>query len=250
MHISLAAEPLFSLGPLIVTNSLLTSWIVVVLLMLVGLLVGLRFQKLPGNLQQILEIVYETIEDLATSVAGEKGKNYTPFALTLFLYILLSNWLGLIPGVGSIGINVTEHGEQIFVPFIRSATADLNSTVALALLSVVVSQVLGLRASGLIGHLRHFKNPLEIVAELAKILSFSFRLFGNVFAGEVLLLAGASILVLVTGTRQLWFGVAGGIIQLPFLGLELLVGFIQAFIFASLTLVFIGLYTQSHKNAH
>lgn len=221
-----------------------------VLLMLVGLLVGLRFQKLPGNLQQILEIVYETIEDLATSVAGEKGKNYTPFALTLFLYILLSNWLGLIPGVGSIGINVTEHGEQIFVPFIRSATADLNSTVALALLSVVVSQVLGLRASGLIGHLRHFKNPLEIVAELAKILSFSFRLFGNVFAGEVLLLAGASILVLVTGTRQLWFGVAGGIIQLPFLGLELLVGFIQAFIFASLTLVFIGLYTQSHKNAH
>lgn len=250
MHISLAAEPLFSLGPLVVTNSLLTSWLVVSILIIVGLVVGLRFQKLPGVLQQIVEMVYETIEDLAVSVAGEKGRDYTPFALTLFLYILLSNWLGLVPGVGSIGMNVVDHGEHVFVPFIRSATADLNSTLALALLSVVVSQVLGFKASGLVGHLKHFKNPLEIVAEFAKILSFSFRLFGNVFAGEVLLLAGASILVLVTGTRQIWFGVAGGIIQLPFLGLELLVGFIQAFIFASLTLVFIGLYTQSHKTAH
>lgn len=243
MHISLVAETLFHLGSFPVTNSILTSWIVTGLLMFVGILVGLRYQKLPTGLQQVLEMIYETIEELAVSVAGEKGRNYASFAVTFFLFILISNWLGLIPGVGSIGMNVVEHGEKVFVPFVRSATADINTTLALAIISVLTTQFFGIQASGLIGHLKHFINPLEIVSEVSKILSFSFRLFGNVFAGEVLLLASASMLVIVTGMQQSWFGVAGGLIQIPFMGLELLVGFIQAFIFAALTLVFIGVYT-------
>lgn len=248
MHISLAAQTIFYIGQFPVTNALVTTWIVTGFLMLLGVVVGLRYQKIPTAVQQILEMVYEMIEELAVSVAGEKGRNYAPLAVTFFLFILLSNWLGLIPGVGSIGINVVNHGEKEFIPFIRSGTADLNTTLALALISVVVTQILGLRTSGLLGHLKHFKNPLEIISEISKILSFSFRLFGNVFAGEVLLAAGASMLIFITGAEKFWFGIPGGIIQIPFAGLELLVGFIQAFIFTALTLVFIGVFTQ-HEHA-
>lgn len=250
MHISLAGEILFYIGQFPVTNAILTSWIVTLFLIVAGTLVGLSFKKIPSVFQQLFEMIYEMIEDLAVSIAGEKGKNFAPLAVTLFLYILLSNWLGLVPGVGSVGVNMVDHGEHVFVPLIRSGTADLNTTLALALISVVVAQVLGVKSSGILGHLKHFINPLEIVSELSKILSFSFRLFGNVFAGEVLLAAGASILILVTGKTEIWYGIPGGIIQIPFAALELLVGFIQAFIFASLTLVFIGVFTQGHAQEH
>lgn len=247
MHISLAAELLFKIGSFPVTNSFLTSVVVSLALAITGIVVGLRFTRLPSGIQQLFELIYGMIEDLAVSISGEKGRKFVPLAVTMFLYIVLSNWLGVIPGVGSVGLNLTENGEKVFVPIVRSATADLNTTVALALISVVSTQFLGIRASGLLGHLKHFINPLEIVSELSKILSFSFRLFGNVFAGEVLLAAGASMLILVTGLDHPWYGIPGGLIQLPFLLLELLVGFIQAFVFAALTLAFIGVFTQ-HEN--
>ncbi len=248
MHISLAAETLFYLGKFPVTNAILTSWLVTGVLILVAFLVGKTFKKHPSGVQQLLEMVYAEIESLAVGIAGEKGKKYTPLAVTLFLYILLSNWLGLVPGVGSVGLEIKEHGEAFFVPFIRSATADLNTTLALALVSVVVAQVLGLRSSGIRGHLKHFINPLEIISEFSKILSFSFRLFGNVFAGEVLLGAAASIFILVSGANNAWFGIPGGIIQIPFVALEILVGLIQAFIFSALTLVFISVFTFEHES--
>lgn len=250
MHISLAAQTLFYIGSFPVTNAILTSWIVTAILIVIGVLVGLNFKKIPSTVQQLLEMVYEMIEDLAVSIGGEAGKKYAPLAVTLFLYILLSNWLGLIPGVGSIGTHIVEHGEKVFAPYIRSGTADLNTTLALALIAVVTAQVLGIRSSGILGHLKHFKNPLEIVSEFSKLLSFSFRLFGNVFAGEVLLGVAAGILTLVIGGEKIWYGIPGGLIQIPFLGLELLVGFIQAFIFAALTLVFIGVFTAGHSEVH
>lgn len=238
MHISLAAQTLFFIGSFPVTNAILTSWLVSLTLILVALTSRGRF---------LLEMVYEGIEDLAVSIAGEKGRNYTPLAVTLFLFILLSNWLGLIPGVGSIGVNSKEGEETVFAPLVRSATADLNTTLALALISVIVAQILGIRASGLLSHLKHFINPLEIISEFSKILSFSFRLFGNVFAGEVLLAAAASILILVSGVNRVWYGIPGGIIMIPFVALEILVGLIQAFIFCALTLVFISVFT-AHPN--
>lgn len=243
MHISLAAETLFFIGAFPVTNAILTSWLVSLTLVSLAVLIGLNFKKIPSGLQQLFEMVYETIEDLAVSIAGEKGRDYAPLAVTLFIYILFSNWLGLIPGVGSLGFNLKEHEGTVFVPLIRSATSDLNTTLALTLISVSFAQVLGFRASGIVGHLKHFLNPLEIVAEFSKILSLSFRLFGNVFAGEVLLAAAASILILVTGVNKVWYGIPGGIIQIPFLVLEILVGLIQAFIFSALTLVFISIFT-------
>jgi F-type H+-transporting ATPase subunit a len=244
MHISLAAETLFHLGMFPVTNSFLTSIISTSVLIILAIIVGATYKKLPQGFQHFFEMAYESFEDMAVEIIGESGKKYVPLVVTFFLFIIFSNWLSLIPGVGSIGKYVTENGEKVFVPFFRGGNADLNTTLALALISVAAAQYYGIKKSGFFNHLKHFKNPLEIISELSKILSFSFRLFGNVFAGEVLLLAGASILVLVTGKEMAMFGLVGGIVQVPFLLLEVFVGFIQAFIFSVLTLVFISIYVQ------
>jgi F-type H+-transporting ATPase subunit a len=248
MHISLAAETLFFLGPVPITNSLLASSGVIILLMILAIVVGVNYKKLPSGFQHVFEMAYEAFEDLAVSIMGEKGKKYTPLAVTFFLFIISANWLSLLPGVGSVGFWEHVHGEKILVPFLRGANADINTTLALALVSVGAAQIYGIKASGLLGHLKHFTNPLEIVGEVSKILSFAFRLFGNVFAGEVLLLAAASMLILVTGREATVFGLAGGLVQVPFLLLEVFVGFIQAFIFTVLTLVFTSLYVthESH----
>jgi F-type H+-transporting ATPase subunit a len=248
MHISLAAETLFHLGGMPITNSLLTSVIVVMVMIIAGIAVGINYKKLPSGLQHLFEMAYEAFDDLAVGIIGEKGKKYVPLVVTFFLYIITSNWLSLLPGVGSIGLNLIEHGEKVFVPLFRGGNADLNTTLALAIVSVVATQIYGIKVSGLAGHLHHFKNPLEIISEFSKILSFGFRLFGNVFAGEVLLTAGASMMVLVTGNNRVLYGIPGGLIQIPFLCLELFVGFIQAFIFAVLTLSFISIYVQEKNH--
>ncbi len=247
MHISLAAETLFHWGHVPITNSFITSMIATLILILIGVLVGKNYKRLPTGAQHFFEMAYEAFDDLAVGIIGEKGRKYVPLVVTFFLYIMFSNWLSLLPGVGSIGMHVVEHGHEIFVPLLRGGNADLNTTMALALVSVIAAQIYGIKASGLAGHLKHFKNPLEIVGEFSKILSFGFRLFGNIFAGEVLLLAGATILVLVTKQENVWFGIPGGLVQTPFLMLELFVGFIQAFIFAVLTLSFISIYV-SHES--
>ncbi|OGD09200.1 ATP synthase F0 subunit A [Candidatus Amesbacteria bacterium RIFOXYB1_FULL_44_23] len=248
MHISLSAETLFFLQGIPITNSFLTSTIVIILLSVAAILVGVNYQKLPSGLQHFFEMAYEMFEDLAVSIMGDKGRKYVPLCVTFFLFIISANWLALVPGVGSIGFWEHVHGEKILVPFLRGANADINTTLALALVSVGAAQVYGVKVSGLIGHLKHFTNPLEIVGEISKVLSFAFRLFGNIFAGEVLLLAAASMLILVTGQETASFGVVGGLIQVPFLMLEIFVGFIQAFIFTVLSLVFISLYVthESH----
>lgn len=247
MEFSLAGQVLFHIGVFPVTNSILTSWIVTLLILLVGVTVGINYKKLPSSIQQLWEMIYEYLEDLAVSVAGEKGRDFVPLAITFFVYILINNWVELIPGVGSIGIHIIENGEKVFAPIIRSSTSDINTTLALAIISVSATQFQGFKASGILGHLKHFINPMEIVSELSKLISFSFRLFGNMFAGDVLLAAGASLLVIVTGTTHIWYGVAGGLIQIPFFALEVLVGLIQAFIFAALTLVFTGVYTAHEE---
>lgn len=244
MQISVVAETLFHLGSLPVTNSLLTSWIVTLILIISGVLVGLNYRQLPSGLQQFFELVYSTFEDMAVSIVGEDGKKYVPLIVTFFLLIIFSNWFGIIPGVGSVGRYVTENGQRVFIPFLRGANADLNSTIALAVISVGITQYYGIVSSGLRHHLHHFTNPFEIISEASKLLSFSFRLFGNVFAGEVLLLAFASILVIVTHNQSPWLGIPGGIIQTPFFVFEIFVGFIQAFIFSVLTLVFISIYSK------
>ncbi|HYC83366.1 MAG TPA: F0F1 ATP synthase subunit A [Candidatus Paceibacterota bacterium] len=241
--ISIKAEPLFRLGELVVTNSLFLSWITALLLIAAGLVLWLSLKPVPGFLQNFFELVLEkTLEFMDTIIGNRRqSEKYLPIVLTIFLFVLTANWLGLMPGVGSVGLR--EHGH--LVPLLRAPTADLNFTIALAVISLIFINIAGLVALGWKRHMSrffNFSNPvmsfvgfLELVSEFVKIVSFSFRLFGNVFAGEVLLVIIGFLVPYV--------------VPLPFLLMEFFVGIVQAFIFAMLTLVFIAL-AVSHEEAH
>jgi len=183
-------------------------------------------------------------------VTGNRKQTYQFFPLiaTIFIFIIVSNWLGLFPGFGSIGFFETVNsvsGEEhtAFVSFLRSANSDLNTTLALAMISVFATQIFGILALGVFKYGKKFINfsspisffvgILELIGELAKMISFSFRLFGNIFAGEVLLV------VIMT--------LAPFIAPIPFFGLELFVGFIQALVFSMLTLVFLKVAVTAHE---
>jgi len=237
MHISIAAEKLFNIGPLPVTNSLLVTWFTLFLFGVLVVVVRLRKRVVPLGIQNVveyaLETTYRTVCDAVED--DEKARRFFPLVMTIFLFVLIVNWFGLLPGFGSIGFFYAEGEHHSFTPLLRGASADLNTTIALALISVFLTQVYSIKYLGLKGYVGRFiklKNPimffvgiLELIAELAKIISFSFRLFGNIFAGEVLLLVMLTLLPFV--------------VPLPFLVLEVFVGFIQALVFALLTLFFI-----------
>jgi F-type H+-transporting ATPase subunit a len=240
MHISLAAEKIFSIGGLPVTNTLLASWLsVIVLLVLAFTLKRKGIQRVPKGIQNVFEYIIEVWLNLMDGVTHDRKKSirFFPIVATIFLFVVTSNWLGLLPGFGTIGLNEIEHGEKIFVPLFRTVNSDLNVTLALALISVIMVQVFGILAIGVVKYSKRFinwKNPiiglLETIDQLATIISFSFRLFGNVFAGEVLLVIISSLIPFV--------------IPLPFYFLEMFVGIIQGFIFAVLTLVFFEVATM------
>jgi F-type H+-transporting ATPase subunit a len=259
---TLFAEPIFNIGNFTVTNSLINSWIVVLILVFVFIIIGKKIRKIPKGIQNIFEILLEQALDLADSITGDRKKSekFLPLSLALFLFILVNNWLGLLPGVGTIGFVEQEGMNRVFVPLFRGGTADINTTLALALFSVIASHILGVITVGARKHLNKFINfkvlaeipkkiredatvilvnpikafvgVIEFIGEIAKVASLSFRLFGNIFAGEVLL---ASMMALFA-----YF------LPLPFIFLEIIVGLIQALIFAMLTLVFITIATQDH----
>lgn len=232
IHISITAEKLFTLGGLFsVTNSLLTSWIVMVGLLLFSLIATRKMQLVPGALQSVAELAVDGIYTLFHSVLHEKVVAFFPLLATLFLFIITMNWVGLLPGVGTIGLRSHEE----FIPLFRAGTADLNMTLALAFLAVVIIQYSGLRSLGAsyLKRFINFKNPiyffvgiLELIGEFSRVISFAFRLFGNIFAGEVLLTVIAFLMPFL--------------VPLPFMGLELFVGFIQALVFSMLTAVFLS----------
>lgn len=258
------AEPIFHIGGFNITNSLLNSWIVVFLIVALSLIIYKKIKWIPGKLQNVFEMVVEQFLDMFDSVTGsrEKSLKFFPLVFAFFVFILINNWLGLLPGIGSIGQVVSEHGEKIFIPYFRGATADLNTTLALATIGVVASHVLGVMSVGIWNHLgkfinlkavldipkKVFKEPvilivnpikifvglLEIIGELAKVASLSFRLFGNIFAGEVLLASMSAILA---------FG-----LPIPFMFLEVIVGLIQALIFAMLVLVYLTIHTSQEEH--
>lgn len=241
MHISLAAETLFFVGSFPVTNSLLVSFITSVLIILMAILVKFGLTKYPNKFQSILEISVEFFEDTAISIGGQKAIKFLPLVFSFFIFILISNWVGLLPGFGSIGYKEIKEGHEIFVPIFRGATADLNTTLALATFSVISIQIFGFyelkfsyfkKFINIKSPIDFFTGILEIISEFSKIISFSFRLFGNVFAGEVLL----SVITFLVPF----------IAPLPFFGLEIFVGLIQAVVFSMLTLVFINIAVVSH----
>lgn len=243
LHIEIAAEKIFTLFGLPITNTLLMSWVVFGLLTTAAILVSRRINLIPQALQNVFEFFVERLLGMMEGVFGtrEKAEKYFPVVATIFIFILLSNWLGIFPGTGSVGFfERGEDGEAIFIPLFRSGASDLNFTLGLAIVAVFLIHIFGVGAIGAMKHAGKFFNVrspinffvgiLELVSEVAKIISFSFRLFGNIFAGEVLLLIMAFLIPYA--------------VPVPFLMLEIFVGFVQALVFAMLTMVFISIAVQ------
>lgn len=306
-HISISAEHLFSIGGLNFTNSMVTSLIVSGLLIAFALWVrsSLKNTDRPTGVQNVAEWIIEGLTSMVHAVTGDKKKTDTFFPLiaTFFLFILVNNWFGLLPGVGTVGcrhakgevctglelsmisapnpvptayaaeldVEADAHNEdalpttgaevhqegsaqvsddhaedvdshkEIFVPYLRAGTADLNMTLALGMLSVGAVQFFGFKFLNLsyLSKFFNFSSPihffvgiLELISEFSKILSFAFRLFGNVFAGEVLLTVISFIAAIIA--------------PMPFYGLEIFVGFIQALVFSMLSVVLFNMATASH----
>ena len=261
---TLFAEPVFNLGNFTVTNSLLNSWLVVMVIVIISLALHRKIKKIPKGIQNALEIIIEGALDLCDSVTGsrEKSLKFFPIVFALFTFILLNNWLGLLPGIGSIGYYALEEGHKVFIPFFRGGTADLNTTLALALFSVIGANIIGMIMVGawtylnkfinikafleipqkiikeptvvLVNPIKAFVGLVEIIAEIAKVASLSFRLFGNIFAGEVLLASMAALFAFL--------------LPIPFMFLELIIGIIQALIFAVLTLVYMTIATTVEEH--
>ena len=301
-------------------NTMVTTWLAIIVLFIVALFVRRGLSEIPGRLQALFELIMEFFLNLCEGIAGpEKGRRFFPLVFTIFIFIVVANWMGVLPGFGTVGrvADPTEiahhHGVHDYVdpaaddgsqpasgheqehsghlenvnlhvftgtggvailqpgslrkeltfpdyeenhgdvgvgnraghlvPFLRSANTDVNMTLAMALIAMVMVHYWGLSILGPMTHLGKFINfkdgptgffvgILETISEFAKIISFTFRLFGNIFAGEVLLMAMGFLLPMI------------GII--PFLGLELFVGLIQALIFSMLTLVFASMASVSH----
>ncbi|MBX3011491.1 MAG: F0F1 ATP synthase subunit A [Caldilineaceae bacterium] len=294
-HVSLAAEALFEDGPSWLTNALFTTFIIDIILILLAVSATSKMNVVPRGLQNLMEAAIEYLYGLAESVAGRAAGTYFPWVATIFLFVVVSNWSGLIPGVGSIGFfhtggqateeqqeeggeshgfrfdqqlamvnggpvlvqaadaaaaaTTAEAGEKgRFVPLFRAPSADLNVTFALAIATMVMVQIHGIRALGA-GYFRKFWNTsgegfmkginifvgiLELISEFSRIIAFGFRLFGNIFAGEIVLATMAFLVAFV--------------VPLPFYLLEILVGAVQALVFMMLALVFFTMATISHAH--
>ncbi len=295
-HVTLAAEQITSLLGFSITNSMLATWLVMALLFVFTWLATRRLSLIPSGAQTLAEVVVGGLHDFYGQIAGENVKRFFPLAASMFIFILVSNWMGLLPGVGTIGkwkshevvtsevheetavpavaesapaaddhapVVVAEHAEETvtaaattqaaaggheeeksLVPLLRPATADLNMTIALALIAVLAIQYFGYSMVGFhyTGRFIILSNPimfavgiLELVSEISKIISFGFRLFGNIFAGEVLLTVIAFLIPFIA--------------PMPFIAMELFVGMIQALVFSMLFVIFAQV-AVSHGEQH
>ena len=248
VHVAIAAEELFHIGPFVVTNSMVGVLIATVILLVAAIWVSRNNATVPSRLQSVIELPVEFMGGIVRAQGGDRWRSIAPLILTIFLLVLLANWVGLLPGVGTVGINyVDSEGHEAVHPLIRPASADLNFTLALAVVAFVAFVAWGIRANGVGGYLKEtfvanpaymtpIMTPIHVVSELSRLISLSMRLFGNVFAGEVLL----AVMLALT------FAVVPAI----FLGLEMVFGFVQALVFALLTLTYITLAMAGHGGGH
>jgi len=224
-----------------ITSSILTSWIIIAVLLVLTFLATRRRDDVPGRVQNFIEFIYESLHNFATSLGGPAAARYVPLFAGLFIYILASNWSGLFPFVGK-------------VEALRAPSSDVNITIGLALVSFVVFHVEGVRALGLRGYLGkffplgEFRNGLgagaiamfvglvELLLEFVKPLTLSMRLFGNIFGGEVALGVITALTI--------------AIIPVALVGLEFLLNFVQALIFSTLTLMFTLAAIEGHHEEH
>jgi F-type H+-transporting ATPase subunit a len=308
-EISIAAEPVFDLFGFTITNTLLASWFTMLLLIVVTWAISRRAKEIPGRAQGFLEMIFEAFYNLVEGAAGPKwAPRFFPVVMTIFLFVIASNWLGLTPLYGGWGpLHHAEHGQDVvwlnsshtlglwvkaeeshegavqsayaaaeenlyeeesseryaLIPLFRAPTTDLNVTIALALVSVLLTQYFGVQALGVgyfgkflavggivraftkkgvgcvgriaafgMGIIDLFIGIVETISEIGKVVSFSFRLFGNIFAGEVLLGVMAFLIPYL--------------VSLPFYGLEIFVGFVQALVFMMLTVAFFVVAVTGH----
>jgi len=245
IHIALSAEKITEFWGLPITNTLLTSWVVVILLIGGAFLIRKNLKLVPGKFQALVEALFTTIMDYMEEALESKEltKRFFPLIATIFLFIFISNMVEFIPGIGSIGFFGVHNGAEEFTPLLRSVNTDLNVTLALAIISFVVIEISGVFIIGFLKYFSKFVNfksvlgfiigIIELFSEIARLIAFSFRLFGNIFAGEVL------ILVIIYFVPY--------ILPVPLMLFEVFVGFIQAAIFSLLTLFFIKIaITEPH----
>lgn len=248
----LASETIGHIGAFPIRNTMLMAWLAMAVLIIFALVTrATRYRQIPGRFQAAVELLIEGLFNFFDSVVGDKTqtRKFFPLVTTILIFIVIGNWMGILPGVGSITIPGVHDGHQMNLPLFRSMNADVNMTLALSIVSVISIQAFGFSLLGILPYAGKFfvapwKDPigtfvglLELVAELSKIISFTFRLFGNIFAGEVLLLVIGFL--------------APYLAPLPFLGLEIFVGFIQGLVFAMLTLVFLKMAVTGHgDHAH
>lgn len=257
--VPLAAEPIAHIGAFPVTNAMVNAWVVTIFFVVVACLVSRKKQLVPTGILNVVEGTVEILSNEIEKVAGSRAKarQFFPLIATIFLVVLANNWLGLIPGTGTIGIYGLMHGEVELIPLLRSAGSDLNFTLAIAVTAILFSHFAGVRAVGLVDYFSKFVNVkgifksikhgpmaivtaviefgvglIEIIGEFAKTLSLSLRLFGNVFAGEILM--------------TVMLGLVSYVVPIPFMFLEILVGIVQATVFAMLTLVYLIIATTPH----
>lgn len=231
MEISLAPSILFYVAGFPITNAIWVSWVVTLILVLSAWWVKNHLTEVPKGMQHFWEILLEGGYDFVLGVVGteSRAKKVFPFIATIFLFIFLSNMLSFVPGLGAITFNGS--------PIYRTATSDYNIVFALTIMSIIVVQFVTIITGGMIGYIKKFLNfngpidffmgLMDIVGEGAKVISLSFRLFGNIFAGEVL--AGVVYFLLPY------------IVPLPFAFLSLLGSVIQAAVFSILVLIFINM---------
>ncbi|MCK9345201.1 MAG: F0F1 ATP synthase subunit A [Candidatus Pacebacteria bacterium] len=242
IHIALAAEQIGTFMGIPVTNTLLMSLIVSLLLITLAIVVRKKLSLIPGRLQTLVETLFVGILDYMSETLEDKklARQIFPLVLTIFLFIFTANIIEFTPGIGSIGWT---HPEGEFTPLLRSMNTDLNTTLALTLIVFVVIEVVGVATLGFLRYGKKFVNLssvlgfmvgiIELFSEVARLVSYSFRLFGNIFAGEVMILVIQHFVPMV--------------LPVPIMLFEVFVGFIQAAIFALLTLFFVKMaITEAH----
>lgn len=257
-HVVLPAEGIFKVSAFTVTNTLIASWLSIIVLVCLFYFCTRKMKLIPRRLQGFAELIVELLLNFMKGIAGEKNARMLfPVVATIFLCVLTNAYLALLPFFGTIGFHEIYEGKEIFVPLLRAANTDVNVPLSIALVAFVFIEFWGLRALGFsrylngffnfgqlhggftnlvkgkirpaisgigLGFINLFVGALEIFSHFIRIVSFTFRLFGNMTAGEILLVLVCFLVPLIA--------------TIPFYGLELLIGFIQALIFAGLTLVF------------
>lgn len=258
-HVKLPAEEIVHVGGFSITNTLIASWFTILVLAVLFYFCTRKMQRIPGRLQALAEVIVEGLLGFVEGVAGKQhARLLFPGIATIFIYVITNAYMGLLPIFGTIGFFEHGHGHDVeFIPLLRAANTDINLPLSIALMSFIFVETWGMRVVGffhytgefinvrqlglglkqllagkileaplniVFGVINLFVGVLEIFSHLTRMLSFTFRLFGNMTAGEILVLVSCFLIPMI--------------FTIPFYGLELLIGLIQALIFSGLTLVF------------